>query len=199
MSGRGWNRPNSSQAGRDSAAGARLPWCRRGEVLGRSRRAMLAPGRGDRGAPPGAGHAAIASAIVVTGGQAVTVAARPLTARSLTAAPVTATAIAHSPGGATTIAATIAGCSTTGSSTSAASTTALGECRNDGHGHDRQGHRKRSKGVHVGLPRGVTRQHSMCQRYAAWERLCQAAGRLALPVSGCASANPSSFMVAGLD
>ena len=71
MSGRGWNGPNSSQARRDSAGGARLSWCRRGEVLRRSRRAMLAPGRGDRGAAPGAGHVATASTFVVTGGQGV--------------------------------------------------------------------------------------------------------------------------------
>src|SRR6202008_616915 len=101
-------------------------------------------------------------AIVVTGGQALTVAAR-----LLTAAPVTAAAVAHSPVGATTVAATIAGSST---SAAAATTTALGKCRNDGHGHDSQGHHKRSKGVHVGLPRGVMKQHSMCQRSAAWEK-----------------------------
>jgi hypothetical protein len=93
---------------------------------------MLAPGRGDRGATPGAGHAAGASAFVVTYRQAVTLADRPMTARTMTAAPVTATAVAHRPGSATTVAATTVTTvtTTTGSATTTASTTAFGECRN---------------------------------------------------------------------
>ena len=94
---------------------------------------MLAPGRGDRGATPSAGHAAAASAFVVTYRQAVALADRPMTARTMTGAPVTATAVARSPGSATTVAATTV-TTTTGSATppgSTASTTALGECRND--------------------------------------------------------------------
>jgi hypothetical protein len=91
---------------------------------------MLAPWRGDRGATPGAGHAAAASAFVVTYRQAVTLADRPMTARTMTAAPVTATAVAHRPGSATTVAATTV-TTTTGSATTTASTTAFGECRND--------------------------------------------------------------------